>query len=77
MPFFFGLNQDELTCTLPQFISSENPLKEGYEKGMTGYEHYNNRLRKAHHKHPNARDGASTGLPTGMTKMDGIPIDSA
>ncbi|ETS85869.1 hypothetical protein PFICI_03894 [Pestalotiopsis fici W106-1] len=75
LPFFFGLNQDELTTTLPQFVTKENPLKPTYERGMTGYEHYNNRLRKAHTKHPSAKNDV-VNLPHSMIKVDGVLIGS-
>ena len=41
MAFFFGLSNDELIHTLPQFITEETPLCEEYVKPVTGYEHYN------------------------------------
>ncbi|PLB44208.1 Clavaminate synthase-like protein [Aspergillus steynii IBT 23096] len=74
MPFFFGMNNDELVTTLPQFATEENPLNEQYLHGMTGYEHYNRRLQRAHHKHPSAINSASTALPPGMTKVNGILV---
>ena len=75
MPFFFGLNNDELTPTLPQFVTAENPLREGYDRGMTGYEHYNMRMQRAHHKHPSAVNKVELGLPKGMTKIDGVIVE--
>ncbi|KAL2820848.1 Clavaminate synthase-like protein [Aspergillus cavernicola] len=75
MPFFFGMSNDELITTLPQFVTEENPLKENYLRGMTGYEHYNRRLQRAHHKHPSAVSSASTALPPGMTKVNGVLVD--
>jgi isopenicillin N synthase-like dioxygenase len=75
LPFFFGLNNDELTTTLPQFVTPETPLREGYETGMTGYEHYNQRLQRAHHKHPSAIGKMSPALPRGMTKIDGVLLE--
>lgn len=75
LPFFFGLNGDELTTTLPQFVTPETPLREEYKTGMTGYEHYNRRLQGAHHKHPNAIGKVSPALPRGMTKIDGVLVE--
>jgi isopenicillin N synthase-like dioxygenase len=75
LPFFFGLSNDELTTTLPQFVTPENPLRDGYEKGLTGYEHYNVRLQRAHHKHPSAVNKISPALPPGMTKVDGVLVE--
>lgn len=89
MPFFYGLNNDELTETLvcipilfllranvrdqPRFVTQENPLR--YERGTTGYEHYNMRMQRAHHKHPSAINRVSLGLPPGMTKIDGVIVE--
>ncbi|KAH8892657.1 Clavaminate synthase-like protein [Thozetella sp. PMI_491] len=75
LPFFFGLNQDEVTTTLPQFVTEENPLQERYEQGMTGFEHYNNRMHKAHHKHPHSQGQVSAALPVGMSRVDGIVVE--
>lgn len=75
LPFFFGLSNDELISTLPQFVTEENPLKEEYKKPMTGYEHYNVRMQRAHHKHTSAVDGVDPALPYGMTKIDGVLVE--
>jgi len=75
MPFFFGLNNDELITPLPQFVSEERPLREGYEKGLTGYEHYNRRLQRAHHKHPDAVNNRDPALPKGMTRVNGVLVE--
>lgn len=75
LPFFFGLSNDEYITTLAQFVTSDNPLKEEYQKGMTGFEHYNRRLQRAHHKHPSAVGGVEVALPLGMTKIDGVLIE--
>lgn len=74
LPFFFGLNNDELITPLPQFVSPMKPLPEGYERGMTAYEHYNRRMQRAHHKHPTATEKWEPGLPKGMTKIDGETV---
>ncbi|PYH91587.1 Clavaminate synthase-like protein [Aspergillus ellipticus CBS 707.79] len=75
LPFFFGLNNDELISSLPNFVSPKTPLREGYERGMTGYEHYNRRMQRAHHKHFTAVDKIETALPKGLTKVDGVVVD--
>jgi isopenicillin N synthase-like dioxygenase len=75
LPFFFGLNNDELVSPLPQFITPESPVSEGYERGMTAYEHYNRRMQRAHHKHPTATGKWEPGLPKGMTKVDGVVVE--
>ena len=75
MPFFFGMNNDEYTMTLPQFVTDETPLREDYQQGITGYEHYNRRLQRAHHKHPSAVNSVDVALPKGMTKIDGVLLD--
>ena len=75
LPFFFGMNNDELVSTLPQFVTPETPLRPGYERGMTAYEHYNRRMEIAHHKHPNATGSGQAGLPKGMTKVDGVVVE--
>jgi len=75
LPLFFGINNDELVNTLPQFITRETPLREVYEKGVTSYEHFNNRLRNAHHNHPSAAGETSTALLPGMTKVDGVLVE--
>ncbi|KAI1625937.1 hypothetical protein EDD37DRAFT_625895 [Exophiala viscosa] len=72
MPFFFGLSNDELISTLPQFITDEAPLNPNYKDLVTGYEHYNKRMRIAHHDHPTADGKTSAALPLGMTKTDGV-----
>ncbi|KIW28390.1 uncharacterized protein PV07_08058 [Cladophialophora immunda] len=71
LPFFFGLSNDELVSTRPQFITEEAPLNPLYKNPITGYEHYNNRMRIAHHEHPTAEGKSSAALPYGMTKIDG------
>lgn len=76
IPFFFGLNNDELTSTLSQFVTDGTPLHENYKRGITGYEHYNLRLQRAHHKHPDAVKKVSPMLPPGMTKINGVLVDS-
>ncbi|KAL4786913.1 hypothetical protein BJX76DRAFT_354726 [Aspergillus varians] len=75
MPFFFGMNNDELITTLPRFVTEENPLKQNYRRGITGYEHYHQRLQRAHQKHPSAINTTSTALPPGMTKVDGVIVN--
>jgi isopenicillin N synthase-like dioxygenase len=75
LPFFYDLDSDELTTTLPQFVTKDNPLREEYEKGITGYEHYNFRLQRAHYKHPSAVNKVSPALPTGMTRIDGVLME--
>jgi len=75
LPFFFGLNADELITTLPHFVTAEKPLVEGYDIGMTGYEHYNRRMQRAHHKHPEATSKLNDRLPPGMTKINGILVN--
>lgn len=75
LPFFFGLNADELITTLPHFVTAEKPLVEGYDIGMTGYEHYNRRMQRAHHKHPEATRKLNDALPPGMTKINGVLVD--
>src|SRR4051812_28367889 len=44
LALFFGINNDELVDVRPQFITPERPLAEGYEKGITTYEHFKIRL---------------------------------
>ncbi|KAL2820850.1 Clavaminate synthase-like protein [Aspergillus cavernicola] len=75
LPFFFGLNNDELISPLPQFITSQSPIREGYETGMTAYEHYNRRMQRAHHKHFTATEKTNPGLPKGMTRIDGVFVE--
>ncbi|KAL4786912.1 hypothetical protein BJX76DRAFT_364737 [Aspergillus varians] len=75
LPFFFGLNNDELISPLPKFITSESPVREGYETGLTSYEHYNRRMQRAHHKHFTATEKTNTALPKGMTKIDGVFVE--
>ena len=75
LPFFFGLSNDELVNTLPQFVTPETPLREGYEKGITGYEHYNFRMQRAHHLHPSNINKVQLGLPYGMTKINGQIVE--
>ena len=75
MPFFFGLSNDELIHTLPQFVTPETPLCEGYERPITGYEHYNFRMQRAHHLHPSNVAKLKLGLPYGMTKINGELIE--
>ncbi|ETS85870.1 hypothetical protein PFICI_03895 [Pestalotiopsis fici W106-1] len=74
LPFFFGLNNDELVSPLPQFISKDRPLSEGYEHGITAYEHYNRRMQRAHHQHTTAVDKCDPTLPRGMTRIDGVLV---
>jgi isopenicillin N synthase-like dioxygenase len=75
LPFFFGLSIDELISTSPQFITEENLLKEEYKNFTTGYEHYNKRMQRAHHKHISAVDKVDIALPYGMTKVDGVLLE--
>lgn len=75
LPFFFGLSNDELVTTLQQFVTPETPLQAGYERGITGYEHYNARMQRAHHQHPSNVNKVGLGLPHGMTKIDGHIVD--
>ncbi|PYH94568.1 Clavaminate synthase-like protein [Aspergillus ellipticus CBS 707.79] len=75
LPFFFGLNNDELISPLPQFITPENPIRDGYETGITSFEHYNRRMQRAHHKHYTATDKMSTALPKWMTRIDGVLVE--
>lgn len=75
LPFFFGLNNDELISPLPQFVSAKTPAREGYDTGMTAYEHYNRRMQRAHHKHPTATEKFEPRLPKGMTKIDGVVVE--
>jgi len=74
IPFFFGLSNDELVSTLPQFIAPDAPLNENYKDAVTGYEHYNKRMRIAHHDHPTADGKTLAALPYGMTKIDGVLV---
>lgn len=76
LPFFFGLNNDELVETLSKFVTEKTPLREGYERGMTAYEHYNRRMQRAHHKHPTATEHWEPGLPKGMIKINGVFIEN-
>jgi isopenicillin N synthase-like dioxygenase len=75
LALFYGINNDELITTRPQFVTSEKPLVKGYERGMTTYEHFNIRLQSAHHKHPSSTSDRSFALPPGMTKVDGTLIE--
>lgn len=75
LPFFFGLNNDELVSPLSEFITDATPVREGYERGMTAYEHYNRRMQRAHHKHYTATEKVDVGLPKGFTRIDGILVD--
>ena len=75
MPFFFGLANDELIHTLPQFVTKDTPLCEGYERPVTGYEHYNFRMQRAHHLHPSNVAKLKLALPAGMTKINGVLVD--
>jgi isopenicillin N synthase-like dioxygenase len=75
LPFFFGLSNDELISTLPQFVTEENPLQEQYKKPMTGFEHYNVRMQRAHHKHGSAVNQVDPALPFGMTKINGVLVE--
>lgn len=75
LPFFLGLSNDELVTTLPQFVTQENPLQSGYERSITGYEHYNARMQRAHHQHPSNVNKVGLSLPYGMTKIDGQIVD--
>lgn len=75
LPFFFGLNNDELISPLPQFITEETPVREGYGSGMTAFEHYNRRMQRAHHQHPTATEKWNPGLPKGMTRIDGVLVE--
>ncbi|CAG8394421.1 unnamed protein product [Penicillium salamii] len=75
LPFFFGLNNDELISPLPQFITSQTPIQESYKTGMTAFEHYNRRMQRAHHKHYTATEKITTALPKGMTKIDGVLVE--
>lgn len=74
LPFFFGLSNDELISTLPQFVTANAQLDENYKDAVTGYEHYNKRMRIAHHDHPTADGKTSAALPLGMTKIDGVLV---
>lgn len=75
LPFFFGFSNDELITTLPQFLTPESPLKEEYQQGMTGYEHYNRRLQRAHHNHPSAINNVSPALPIEMIRVNGVLVN--
>jgi isopenicillin N synthase-like dioxygenase len=74
LPFFFGLSNDELISTRPQFLTPDHPLNENYARPVTGFEHYNLRMRRAHHHHPTADGTTSAALPLGMTKIDGVLV---
>lgn len=75
LPFFFGLNNDELISPLPEFITDAKPVHEGFERGMTAYEHYNRRMQRAHFKHYTATEKKDVGLPKGFARKDGILVD--
>jgi len=74
LPFFVGLSNDELISTLPQFVTDEVPLDKKYGGAVTGYEHYNKRMRIAHYDQPTADGKTSAALPLGMTKIDGVLV---
>jgi isopenicillin N synthase-like dioxygenase len=72
---FFGVKNDELVDVRPQFATPERPLVEGYDKGITAYEHFNIRLQSAHHQHPSSTGLSSAAITKGKTKLDGVLVE--
>ncbi|KIW28240.1 uncharacterized protein PV07_07919 [Cladophialophora immunda] len=70
IPFFFGINADELIGTLPSCITEDNPQK--YDP-VTIFDHSRKRLFAARPNHPLSKTLVNT-LPKKYIVQNGVPV---